>query len=296
MTSRRRHRSSSREYRPPEGGEAPAAPGRGRRTRLSSRLKRKLMALAFGCALFAVSGGLLVLLVAESGDGDDGEASTTAPISRGYAPQSALAAGPVPVVTCPGSAKSAQHPAYAAACGDSAALKGLLARPGARDAPDPRPEFAGRTALHHAAQRGDTTMLAALLAAGADPNQPDAAGHTPLHLVAATPQLRQPEFVARRLLDGGARLDVHNGRGFTPIQELEADHQRLLAQQNLAMVLHQAERENQLAQWLTPSVPGGERPLLLPSPEPPQETVVEVDTALGRVRIPVDAPSAGSSQ
>jgi hypothetical protein len=297
MGTRRRHRSSrlAREYRPEEGGDGREARPR-RRRRGSRSLRRKLTALAFGGLLFGVAGGLLGLLAMEFDHGGDEEADPAAYQASPGPPAALRPAGLVAVVTCPGPAKSRRHPAYAAACGDLAALQGLLGRAGAADEPDPRPEFAGRTPLHHAAQRGDTAMLTALLAAGADPDRADAEGHTPLHLVAATPTLRHPEFPARRLLDGGARLDLKNGRGLTPLQELEADHHRLLAQQNLAKVLFREERQNQIAEWLTPTVPWNPRPLVLPEPEPPQETTVEVDTALGKLRIPVDPPAAGAER
>ncbi|KAI9871829.1 MAG: hypothetical protein M1830_002403, partial [Pleopsidium flavum] len=44
---------------------------------------------------------------------------------------------------------------------------------------DPDPTW-GRTALHHAAERGDTPIVNALIAAGADVNALDEQGHTPL--------------------------------------------------------------------------------------------------------------------
>jgi ankyrin repeat protein len=265
---------------PSESGGERQTSRRRRRSRHGRRAKSKLLALLFGFALFGTAGGLLALLVGELGDGMiSAIPSTETGAARVARPQSG---GTVSVVTCPGLDKSAQHPAYAAACGDRAALKGLLARPGAGDSPDPRPEFAGRTPLHHAAQRGDTTMLTDLLAAGANPNQADAAGQTPLHLVATTLQLRHPEFVARRLVDGGARTDLRNTRGLTPIEELEAHHQRLLEQQNLAKVLFQKEREDRLAQSLTSGGSGD---------EPPTETVVEPDPAQARMRLAVDPPA-----
>jgi ankyrin repeat protein len=280
MASYRLRQSSSRSVPDnpsnKEGEERGTSTRRRRRSRTGRRAKNKLMALVFGFALFGTAGGLLALLAGELGDGIGSEPPAangkTASVRTGQG-------GTVPVVTCPGTDKSTQHPAYAAACGDRAALKQQLARPGAGDAPDPRPEFAGRTALHHAAQRGDTDMLADLLAAGANPNQADAAAYTPLHLVATTPQLRHPEFVASRLLDGGARIDLRNARGLTPIEELETHQQRLLEQQNLAKVLFRKQREDQLVQSLTPAIIGD---------DPSTDTVVEVHTEQGRVRLAVE--------
>lgn len=265
----------------PAGGEERSGSGRRRRRgRQGRRLRNRAMALGFGFVLFGVAAGLLALIVGEVGDSDE-ELAIAGPSNARARPASLN----VPVVTCPGTDKGTQHPAFAAACGDRAALKGLLARSGAGNAGDPRQEFAGRTALHHAAQRGDTDMVGQLLAAGADPNQPDADGHTPLHLVAATRQLRHPEFVARRLIDGGARIDLRNTRGLTPIEELETDHQRLLDQQNLAKVLFQKEREG-----LSSEPPAGATEGEAKADAP---TEVEIDTKLGRVRIPVEPPAAG---
>jgi hypothetical protein len=284
----RHHRSASPpsgDDRPTSGGESRLAPGRRpRRSRHGQRLKRRLLALGFGFVLFGLAGVLLTLVAGELGDEHDDPPPAAA--LGTLALPSAPAARAIAVVMCPGADKSTEHPAYAAACGDRAALKVLLARPAAGNASDPRPEFAGRTPLHHAAQRGDSVMVSDLLSSGADPNLPDAAGHTPLHLVAATLELRHPEFAARRLLDGGARVDLRNARGLTPIEELEAHHQHLLDRQNLAQMLFQKERENQLAQSLRAG--SGEA-----RPESAAELVVEVDTAEGRVRIPVDPPTAG---
>lgn len=299
MASHQRHRtptpsSAALGSRSSEASGSGASRGR-RRRRRSHGLKRRIQALAFGFALFGIAGGLLALVLAEMRDPireDPNVEQNVKPILRSPELQGERM---VPVVTCPGADKSVRHPAYAAACGDTRALKDLLAKPLAPDSEDPRPEFAGRTALHHAAQRGDTAMMALLLAAGANPNHADAAGDTPLHLVASTPQLREPEFVAKRLIDGGARLDLTNKRDLTPIQELESHHQHLLHRQNLAKVLFQAEREKQIAQWLGPSVPAGERPLALPEPEPPGESVVEIETSIGRVRLPVDPPAPGET-
>jgi hypothetical protein len=306
MSSRRRHRSSSRssrEYRVPQVVESGQGFGDRRRRRsrhrLSRRLKARLLAGGFGFLLLAMAGAFFGWLVVEHGDRhpDDPVAAAAEDLlpSAPTAPPDppSPAEGSFAVVTCPGADKAARSAPAAAACGDAGMLRVLLGQPGAAHTPDPRPEFAGRTALHHAAQLGDTRSMGILLAAGADPNTADAQGNTPLHLVATNPRLKHPEFTARRLIDAGARLDLRNARERTALQELETDHQRVLAQQNLAMVLFQGEREALMAQWLTPTVPSGEKPLALPSPPPAEESVV-IDTAQGRIRIPVDAPGAGA--
>lgn len=262
-------------------------------------MKSRLGALAMGFILAGAIGSALGWVAIEFMDRPKVETSAEDLIPQAPAPVPAptttATTAEVPVVTCPAKSKLS-HPAIATACGDLALLKALLVQPGAVNAPDPRPELAGRTPLHHAAQLGDTRILALLLAAGADPNQADGRGDTPLHLVAINPHLRHPEFVARRLIDAGARLDLRNARNRTPIQELEADHARVLNQQNLAKVMFQAEREGLLTQWLTPTVPTGEKPLTLPSPPPPPEESVVIDTGEGRIRIPVDAPAAGTER
>lgn len=258
------------------------SPSRRRRRRgRSGQAKRRLLALAFGLVIFGLAGGLLALVAGELADGEAGEFAAEAA-------ESALASPAVAMVTCPAAEQRAAHPAYAAACGDRVALRSLLARPGVSgDAPDPRPEFAGRSPLHHAAQRGDTTMVGDLLAAGADPNRSDAQGHTPLHLAAATLQLRHPEFVARRLIEAGARVDLRNARGRTPLEELETHHGRLLDQQNLAQLLFQVEREETLIRALAP-VGSDEAPSAVAAPaEPALE-------AASRTRL--DPPAAGPAR
>lgn len=61
---------------------------------------------------------------------------------------------------------------------------------------------AAYTGLHAAAQSGDAARIAALLAAGADPNQRDGHGRTPLHVATFA---RQREAI-RQLAKGGADL------------------------------------------------------------------------------------------
>ena len=71
----------------------------------------------------------------------------------------------------------------------------------AQTAPSPA-EQARYTGLHAAAQSGDAARIAALLAAGADPNQRDGHGRTPLHVATFA---RQRDAI-RRLANGGADL------------------------------------------------------------------------------------------
>ena len=73
------------------------------------------------------------------------------------------------------------------------------------------------TPLHLAAECGDETELAALLAGGADPNARDARGNTPLHLAARCGELE----VAHLLLDGGADPALRNKVGQSGEELLE---------------------------------------------------------------------------
>ena len=68
--------------------------------------------------------------------------------------------------------------------------------------------------LHEAASRGDTTEIAALLAAGADPNAPEGQyGLTPLHMAAYESQTAAIEV----LLEAGSDPNARDSRGITPL-------------------------------------------------------------------------------
>lgn len=286
-TERRRRSSSSSG----SGGS-----GRRRRRRSQVRWRELKRAILIGLALVTLLGAAITWIILEHRSslpppapaqalGLEGPASSVA----GHKIASAL-----PAVSCPAEPEKRRgHVALAAACADSQELRALLARGEPTDASDPRPTFAGRTALHHVAQLGDSRSVDALLAAGADSNKGDAQGNTPLHLVATNPHLSHPEFIARRLLEGGARIDPRNARGRTPLQELEADHDRLMAQQNLAKVLYQRERNAMLKEWLGPPPP--EEPTSGKAESPAQEEAIIVQTADGPIRIPVDPPAAGAA-
>ncbi|XP_060651199.1 LOW QUALITY PROTEIN: protein fem-1 homolog CG6966 [Drosophila nasuta] len=84
----------------------------------------------------------------------------------------------------------------------------------------------GRTALHYACYREGTlvgrypscqfpsaSLAKALLEVGADPNEVDDAGNTPLHLAATLEPYVEP--LAHTLLEGGAHLDTKNDAGET---------------------------------------------------------------------------------
>ncbi|MYD96068.1 MAG: hypothetical protein F4X98_01605 [Gammaproteobacteria bacterium] len=71
-----------------------------------------------------------------------------------------------------------------------------------------------RTLLHHDANHGHGAKVRLLLAHGADPNVRDAAGRTPLHLIAARGTGRE---AIQALVDAGAEFDVRDNAGRTPV-------------------------------------------------------------------------------
>lgn len=70
-----------------------------------------------------------------------------------------------------------------------------------------------RTALHYAAESGDTVIAAALIRRGAPLNLPNNHGNTPLAVAAIYGQ----EGVAALLLKAGARIDLANHAGETAL-------------------------------------------------------------------------------
>lgn len=74
-------------------------------------------------------------------------------------------------------------------------------------------DHSGRTALHHAARLGLTTMVEMLLHAGADPNARDARRRTPVHEAVTTDRLG----VLEPLLLKGGRLDLYDRNDEAPI-------------------------------------------------------------------------------
>jgi ankyrin repeat protein len=100
------------------------------------------------------------------------------------------------------------HCLFAAAYNDDAAAIRLLARSGAA-----LDEFVeGGTPLHHAIQYSRLKGARALLAAGADPNAPDASGRTPLHRMLS----KGIEMQWFRLFAAhGARGDIPDASGRT---------------------------------------------------------------------------------
>jgi len=81
----------------------------------------------------------------------------------------------------------------------------LKAEPALRDART----ALGSTPLHLAAMNPDTSAMAALIAAGADPNARDQDGSTPLHMAAYASRAEH----ARKLLEAGADPALKNNQG-----------------------------------------------------------------------------------
>ncbi len=121
----------------------------------------------------------------------------------------------VEMVRCPASS-TPETLISAAACGRIGALSELLVRGAEVGQTDARAEFRGRTALHHAVQRGDEAAVQLLLEAGAATDARDAHGNTPLHLLALAPDVAHPLYVARFLIDAGADIEVRNARRTHP--------------------------------------------------------------------------------
>jgi ankyrin repeat protein len=83
-----------------------------------------------------------------------------------------------------------------------------------------RVNTSGRTALHMAVHAGPAAV-GRLLAAGADPNHQAADGSTPLHDLAETVGLH-PDTM-QMLINAGARVDITNDKGQTPLDIAEAE-------------------------------------------------------------------------
>ncbi|MCB1917787.1 MAG: ankyrin repeat domain-containing protein [Rhodocyclaceae bacterium] len=154
--------------------------------------------------------------------------------------------------SCPRHAPLPRSLVDAAACGDLARVRARLVAGADLDATDPRPAFAGRNALHHAAHRGDAEIVASLLDAGADPNAIDVRGNTALHLLVTRPAGTDTVATLRRLLAFGADASLANEFGRTPRAELEAAAARGISPVRtdlapLAQLLAQAEATGPIA-------------------------------------------------
>ncbi|MCB1906579.1 MAG: ankyrin repeat domain-containing protein [Rhodocyclaceae bacterium] len=131
-------------------------------------------------------------------------------------------------VTCPRLAPMPRTLVDAAACGDLERVRDRVMAAAALDSSDPRPAYAGRNALHHAAQRGDAEILALLLDAGADPNATDARGNTALHLLVGRPASAATVAMLRQLLAFGADARLTNDLGRSPRAEMAAATTRVI--------------------------------------------------------------------
>lgn len=127
---------------------------------------------------------------------------------------------PIARVSCPQSGPLPRNLIDAAACGDLVRLRARLAEGADLAATDSRKLLQGRTALHHAAQRGDQKAVEALLAAGARPDAADAAGNAPLHLVAMRPRTDSDVAIVESLIKAGADARLRNAKGRTALAEL----------------------------------------------------------------------------
>lgn len=127
---------------------------------------------------------------------------------------------PVTRVSCPPSGPLPRNLIDAAACGDLFRVRARIAEGVDLAATDPRKPLTGRTALHHAVQRGDKDIVEALLAAGADPDAADAAGNSAMHLLAMRPGREADVAIVDALIQAGADCRLRNAKGRTPLTEL----------------------------------------------------------------------------
>lgn len=73
-----------------------------------------------------------------------------------------------------------------------------------------------QTALHWAATLGRHQLVKDLVRRKADPNIPDASGNTPLHKCLSGSTSSNPKII-QTLVQGGAKLDIKNSKGLTPL-------------------------------------------------------------------------------
>lgn len=166
----------------------------------------------------------------------------------------------IPQVSCPQTAAVPRSLIDAVACGDGFRVHARLTEGADVSATESRLELLGRTALHHAVQRAELSMVEALLAAGADPDAADAQGNTPLHLLAMRRRSDAEVAIARALLDAGADGRLRNARGRTALAELITftwhglDPLRIAAEP-LGAVLDEAEASGPVVATRTGGVP-----------------------------------------
>ena len=98
-----------------------------------------------------------------------------------------------------------------------ATVEALLAGPGGGASVNAAPPSTRITALHTAAEHGPPTVVAALLAAGANAGATDARGWTALHYAVTSTDAAGDTDVMRVLIDGGAPVDAASYTGSTPL-------------------------------------------------------------------------------
>ena len=118
----------------------------------------------------------------------------------------------------------------AAADGNRDKVESLLAR-----GTDPNvPDYNGWTALHHAANIAETSILTVLLEAGADPDARNSRGESSLHLAAAFPYFEPASQAANRvLLQYGADPDIRDTNKRTPLHVAARMHQHAVSIQDM---------------------------------------------------------------
>lgn len=153
-----------------------------------------------------------------------------------------------------------------ATLGDLARVKAALEESTNVDA-----ALAGSTALHHAAYKGHTDVVSALLAAGASVDLQDAWGATALHRASST----ENDLTCLALLDAGAAVDVEDRDGRTAL-DVAIENRAFDIAEMLVAVLK--ERTGQPL----PAV----RPIRRPTPRPKQASSRTRRTTARRIPSP----------
>lgn len=144
---------------------------------------------------------------------------------------------------CPAAEEVPSNLVEAAACGDTGALTRLLREGAKPDPTDPRPAYAGYTALHHAVARGDRQAIQLLLDAGAQADATDRQGNSPLHLLTLGDHIVGDDQIAEMLIRSGADVLRANRGGHTPLDELKARPRLSEATGNLSSYLSMTAKQ-----------------------------------------------------
>ncbi|MCB1929877.1 MAG: ankyrin repeat domain-containing protein [Rhodocyclaceae bacterium] len=214
---------------------------RSRRHRRRRELRWLLIIVGVPVVLLALSGWIAHHLQNQSEDVPSAQIASRSPAP---APRPTLQKSSAPAVVgtsairrCPRLTDEVPPLVEASACGDHPRIERLLTEGTDVHLADSRPSYQGQTALHHATARGDMVAMTQLLRAGASADRTDAAGNTPLHLLALDDKLVDDIAIARQLIQAGADISRRNNAGYTVIDELRARPRLARARAELAAYL-----------------------------------------------------------